>query len=224
MRTCWHFSWEAYNLKTSDTAVLLRRICMWVVLILRTFLSILAIIVDAYGGRIVSMIVGIILAVIGFLFIAWCLATIGEAKGRRRVCGVMVVSKHVPGLLSFHRLMAELGPMAFRHIFVTQCSHSSWSPDWVFRWNAGSGCELNLSYHVGSHLRRCLDRNLGTRARELCLIFMQKPHALKKTFCKRYEKRYDSGLEIHMSNVTGSRGSDSFVMGISDLTAHQCNY
>lgn len=93
MRTCWHFSWDAYSLKTSDMAVLLRRICMWIVLALRTFLSILAIIVDAYGGRLVSMIVGIILAVIGFLFIAWCLATIGEAKGRRRVLGIMVVSK-----------------------------------------------------------------------------------------------------------------------------------
>ena len=93
MRTCWHFSWDAYNLKTSDMAVLLRRICMWIVLVLRTFLSVLAIIGDAYGGRIVSMIVGIILAVIGFLFIAWCLATIGEAKGRRRVLGIMVVSK-----------------------------------------------------------------------------------------------------------------------------------
>lgn len=72
---------------------------MWVVLILRTFLSVLAIIATAYGGQIVSMIVGIILAVLGFLFIAWCLATIGEAKGRRRVFGYMVVSTPVPRLL-----------------------------------------------------------------------------------------------------------------------------
>jgi hypothetical protein len=92
MRTCWHFSWGAYSLKTSDKAVLCRRLCMWLILGCRTSQSILNVIYSAYGGLIASLIVGSILGVIGFFFIAWCLATIGEAQGKRRVLRMMVVS------------------------------------------------------------------------------------------------------------------------------------
>jgi len=63
---------------------------MWVVLLVRTLLSILSIVRRAYGGYVVSLAVGLILAVVGFLFIAWCLAVIGEARGSRKVCGVVL--------------------------------------------------------------------------------------------------------------------------------------
>lgn len=91
MRSCWTFSLSSYSLKTSDTAVLARRICMITILGLRTAMSVLAIIYDAYGRRLVSFILGVILAVLGFLFIAWCLAVIGEMKGYRKVLGARIV-------------------------------------------------------------------------------------------------------------------------------------
>ncbi|KAK7917995.1 hypothetical protein PG985_009869 [Apiospora marii] len=94
MRTCWAFSWEAYSLKTSDKAQLGRRICMWLILLVRTAMSILGIVRDALWGHIVSVIVFSILAVLGFFFIAWCLAQIGEVRGRRRVLGLMVGRLH----------------------------------------------------------------------------------------------------------------------------------
>ena len=52
----------------------------------------MAIIGHAWGGRLVSLILGTIFAVIGFFFIAWCLAVIGDAQGYRKVFGFSVVS------------------------------------------------------------------------------------------------------------------------------------
>ncbi|KAF4892275.1 hypothetical protein CGCF415_v013055 [Colletotrichum fructicola] len=94
MRGCWSFSWEAYSLKTSDKQALLRRICMYIILGIRTALSILSIVRDIIAGRVVSWIIGIILAVLGFFFIAWCLAVIGQAEGRRKVFGIMLGRLH----------------------------------------------------------------------------------------------------------------------------------
>lgn len=95
MRTCWAFSWEAYSLNTSDKAQLCRRICMWVILLVRTAMSVLGIVRDALWGHFVSVVIFSILAVLGFFFIAWCLAQIGQVRGRRRVLGVMVVSSYM---------------------------------------------------------------------------------------------------------------------------------
>ncbi|KAK7449922.1 hypothetical protein CaCOL14_010143 [Colletotrichum acutatum] len=94
MRTCWAFSWESYNLKTSDKAVLLRRICMIIILGIRTAISIFGIVYDVTHAQIVSLILDIILGILGFLFIAWALAVIGQAEGRRKVLGVMVGRWH----------------------------------------------------------------------------------------------------------------------------------
>lgn len=58
----------------------------------RTALSILGVFFRAYSGSIGGMVVGSILAVLGFLFVAWCLARIGEAQGTRKVFGANVVS------------------------------------------------------------------------------------------------------------------------------------
>ncbi|KAI1408310.1 hypothetical protein F5Y13DRAFT_172626 [Hypoxylon sp. FL1857] len=93
-RGCWGFSWEAYSLATSDMAVLARRICMIITLGVRTALSILGVIFKAYSGSIGGMVIGIILAVLGFLFVAWCLACIGEATGTRKVLGISVGRWH----------------------------------------------------------------------------------------------------------------------------------
>ncbi|KAF5007871.1 hypothetical protein FDECE_5786 [Fusarium decemcellulare] len=89
MRTCWSFSWQAYDLRTSDSAVLVRRSAMWLALIMRTTVSILNISPKPFQGVLDS-----IIAIINFLFIAWCLATIGEAEGERRVLGKLVGRIH----------------------------------------------------------------------------------------------------------------------------------
>jgi hypothetical protein len=65
---------------------------MLVILGLRTAISVLSIVGHGFGGRILSLVLGSVFAVLGFLFIAWCLATIGDAKGVRTVLGLRVVS------------------------------------------------------------------------------------------------------------------------------------
>ena len=92
MRGCWSFSLSSFSLATSDKAVLARRICMIVILGLRTAINIWDIVVSAITLQLGWLIVGIILGVLGFLFIAWCLARIGEATGYRRVLGARIVS------------------------------------------------------------------------------------------------------------------------------------
>ncbi|KAK3385450.1 hypothetical protein B0H63DRAFT_560055 [Podospora didyma] len=78
----------AYSLVAPDTPQLMRRLSMWVILIVRLIISILNIIFHAYGSKIVSIIVGLTLGVLGFVIIGWCLAVIGEAKGTHRTCGI----------------------------------------------------------------------------------------------------------------------------------------
>ncbi|KAH7126580.1 hypothetical protein B0J11DRAFT_281027 [Dendryphion nanum] len=94
MRSCWSISFHSYSLKTSDKIVLARRICMIAILVIRTAVSVLTIIGHAWGGRLLSLIMGTIFAVIGFFFIAWCLAVIGDAKGTRKVFGFNVERLH----------------------------------------------------------------------------------------------------------------------------------
>ena len=97
MRICWSFSWEAYDLRTSDRALFLRRLAMGSILVIRTFLSILSIFRQAWGGFLASVIVGVILTILNFFFIGWCLAKIGEAEDERRVFGKLVVSEYRRG-------------------------------------------------------------------------------------------------------------------------------
>jgi hypothetical protein len=92
MRGCWSFSLSSFSLATSDTAVLARRICMIVVLALRTAISVWDVVWSGIKVQIVGLIISCILGVLGFFFIAWCLARIGEATGYRRVLGARVVS------------------------------------------------------------------------------------------------------------------------------------
>ncbi|KAM5354108.1 hypothetical protein ACJ41O_000758 [Fusarium nematophilum] len=89
MRTCWSFSWQAYDLRTSESVVLIRRGAMCLTLVIRTTVSILDI-----SPKPLLAIPQTILAIINFLFIAWCLASIGDAEGERRVLGKLVGRVH----------------------------------------------------------------------------------------------------------------------------------
>ncbi|KAH6651933.1 hypothetical protein BKA67DRAFT_342131 [Truncatella angustata] len=88
-RFCWPFSWDSWTLNTNgDTPLLLRRLCMWITLGVRVFNYVLAFIFQLFGFHIASMIVGIILGVLSFFFIAYCLSGIGNVQGSRRVLGI----------------------------------------------------------------------------------------------------------------------------------------
>ncbi|KAM5353967.1 hypothetical protein ACJ41O_000617 [Fusarium nematophilum] len=117
MRTCWSFSWNAYNPVTSDKAAMVRRLSMCLTLFVRTFLSILGICRNAYGTVVVSVVVGVILTILNFFFIGWCLAKIGEAQGERRVFGKLV------GRFAFDIF---LGFCAIVHIGLLLASFMAW--------------------------------------------------------------------------------------------------
>ncbi|KAF3064348.1 hypothetical protein GL218_01110 [Daldinia childiae] len=124
-RYCWSFSWHAYSLHTSDMRVLARRISMITTLGIRTALSILSIVFDAYNNFISGMVIGIIFSILGFLFVSWCLACIGEAEGTRRVCGMnmgrlhfdifLFASSliHIGSIIGFFTGMGDLGYIIF---------------------------------------------------------------------------------------------------------------
>lgn len=72
---------------------IIRRFCMWAIIILRTVLGVLAIAFNALGSKIVSMVLGVILGIMSFVFVFWCLTMIDRAHGRRACwfCGLLVV-------------------------------------------------------------------------------------------------------------------------------------
>lgn len=76
---------------------IMRRFCMWAIIILRTVMNILTIAFHTLGSKIVSMVLGVILGILSFIFVFWCLTMIDRAHGRRACwfCGLLVV-----GLLS----------------------------------------------------------------------------------------------------------------------------
>ncbi|KAK6844770.1 hypothetical protein PG990_003133 [Apiospora arundinis] len=94
-RFCWPFDWSSWTLDTGgDAPALLRRICMWITLATRTALAVFSLIFLFVGFHISSFVINIILDVLGFFFIAWCLARIGDAVGERRVMGTLVGRWH----------------------------------------------------------------------------------------------------------------------------------
>ncbi|KAI0108103.1 hypothetical protein F4814DRAFT_426833 [Daldinia grandis] len=145
VRYCWSFSWDAYSLHTSDTRVLARRISMITTLGTRTALSILSIVFDAYNNFISGMVIGIIFAILGFLFISWCLARIGEAEGTRRACGMSVgrlhldiflfasALIHIGSIIGFFTGMGNLGYIIFWYgmwLLITAVAWvSTWAPE-----------------------------------------------------------------------------------------------
>lgn len=94
-RFCWSFSWEAWSLQTNgDYGLLTRRICMWVTLAVRTMTSVLGLVFSLYGGSIGGFVIGTVFTVLGFFFIAYCLAGIGNVQGTRRVLGISMGRWH----------------------------------------------------------------------------------------------------------------------------------
>lgn len=93
----WSFSWDAYSLAgVDDRIAYARRVCMWTVLVLRTLLGFLGFWRYAQNLDIAMMVMGPILSVVEFFWIAFCLAHIGQSEGKRRVLGIMVVSFGLP--------------------------------------------------------------------------------------------------------------------------------
>lgn len=93
MRTCWHFSFRSYDPRNCpDKTTLFRRIAMIYVLFVRTGMSVLAVVSAILAMNIAAIVIYVVLAIIGFWFIAWCLAVIGDAQGERRVLGRLIVS------------------------------------------------------------------------------------------------------------------------------------
>ncbi|KAF1965669.1 hypothetical protein BU23DRAFT_519303 [Bimuria novae-zelandiae CBS 107.79] len=95
MRNFFSISISSYSLKTSDKAILARRICALTILILRTALNIRDIVWSAITGKIFWLVINIVLGIIGFFFIAWALAAIVEAQGRRKVLGMLMGRWHL---------------------------------------------------------------------------------------------------------------------------------
>lgn len=92
IKSCLFFDWSAYSLATTETPVVVRRICQWVVLLIYATLGIWGLIKGVYGANIVGWIIGAIIVVLAFFWMAHCLAGIGQVTGRRRVLGALVVS------------------------------------------------------------------------------------------------------------------------------------
>ncbi|KAK8038683.1 hypothetical protein PG993_007094 [Apiospora rasikravindrae] len=94
-RFCWPFDWSSWTLDTGgDAPALMRRLCMWITLATRTALAVFSLVFLFVGFDIGGFVVNIVLDVLGFFFIAWCLARIGDAVGERRVLGTLVGRWH----------------------------------------------------------------------------------------------------------------------------------
>lgn len=85
------FRLSSYSLQTSDKAVLARRVCMLTILLLRTAISVKEVVWAAIRLNIAWLIINIVFGIISFFFVAMALEKIGEAQGRRKVLGILVV-------------------------------------------------------------------------------------------------------------------------------------
>lgn len=87
----------------ANTQGLIRRICMWVIVLVRVVQTILIITYNTFASRISSIVFGIVFGILSFLFVAWCLAVIDRAQGRRKVLGLAIVRGSLgrPYLFSF---------------------------------------------------------------------------------------------------------------------------
>ncbi|KAI7775824.1 hypothetical protein LA080_006192 [Diaporthe eres] len=76
---------------------IVRRFCMWAIIILRTVMNILSISFHTLGSKIVSMVCGVLIGILSFIFVFWCLTMIDRAHGRRACwfCGFLVGRTHL---------------------------------------------------------------------------------------------------------------------------------
>ena len=72
---------------------IVRRFCMWAIIILRTVMNGLAISSKTLGSKVVSIVCGVLIGTLSFIFIFWCLTVIDRAHGNRACwfCGLVVV-------------------------------------------------------------------------------------------------------------------------------------
>ena len=100
MRACWHVSPSSYNPRgCPDKRTFWRRIAMIFILLARTAMSALTLVMAVFSNNIAAIVIYAILAVLGFWFVAWCLALIGDAGGERKVLGRVVVGVLCPSRL-----------------------------------------------------------------------------------------------------------------------------
>ena len=113
MRSLWSFNAASYNpvgrISTTDLA---RRICMITTLGARTLIQLRSLHEKFVSANLLEFIIELILSLMGFFFIAYCLAVIGEVDdGERTVLGYDVVSLGLQGRkidLRGSCLMAEM--------------------------------------------------------------------------------------------------------------------
>lgn len=94
-RNCLNFGEYTRSWSFNGTRrVLVRRCCMWTIIILRTVMNILATLFDTLGSKIASIVCGILFGILSFVFVIWCLTMIDRAHGIRACwfCGLLVVS------------------------------------------------------------------------------------------------------------------------------------
>jgi hypothetical protein len=102
------------------------------VLAIRTATSVLNLVLRPYGRSLASFIISIILAVLGFFFVAWCLKEIGNMSGYRRVLGKLVGRWHYDVFLLVN-LVVHVG-IIFGVVFKMPFAASETL--WIFMWLA----------------------------------------------------------------------------------------
>lgn len=93
-RNCLSFSEYARSWSFNGTwRTIVRRSCMWAIIILRIVLNILSISFNTLGSKIANLVVGVLSGITSFIFVFWCLTMIDRAHGSRACwfCGLIVV-------------------------------------------------------------------------------------------------------------------------------------
>ena len=93
MTPIWSFRTASYNpFGRPSNEDRIRRVAMILTLACRTLLDVINLYRHVMSLQILGIVIALILSLIGFFFIAWCLATIGDAEGERTVMKYDVVS------------------------------------------------------------------------------------------------------------------------------------
>lgn len=96
MRSCFYLNPATFNPMNRDRADTLRRVCMLVALFCSVGREALSLLLRISSASALDLLAGTLAAMIGFFFMASCLATIGNAEGERLVMGRNVVSYKSP--------------------------------------------------------------------------------------------------------------------------------
>lgn len=135
--SCFPFStlqWSSYALSSSAfPAILLRRVAMILILGIRTLNSIAIIVLYFISFSPLSLILSVVLAVLGFFFIAACLALIGDMEGTREVCGATWTRAHFDAFLVVVVLL-HVGILVGPLWFGAHVGGSLWVLMWLAIW------------------------------------------------------------------------------------------